>query len=80
MSDKEDQNKIRNKSKAEEPETAYNTIRFFNSVEEMNKYDYQQYSKMTPEERLNAVCEMRDAYWPDEKENKPFGSNIYFKE
>lgn len=66
-------------SKAGETGTAYKTVRFFNSLDEMNEYDYRVYSKMTPEERLQDVCEMRDAYWPGEVEKRPFGRYIYIK-
>ncbi len=75
----ENKNSDRERNKAQEPQKDYKTIRFFDSFEEMNEYDYQQYANMTPKERLQAVCQMRDAYWPEEKKKKPFGSFIFIK-
>ncbi len=42
-------------------------ITFFDSVEQMNEYDYKLYANMTPKERLEMVYKMRNAIWPQKK-------------
>lgn len=79
MGKKENKNNDRQEGKAEKPEAAYKTIRFFDSFEEADEYEYEQYAKMSPAKRLSIVCEMRDTFWPEEKEEQPAKRRIHFK-
>jgi hypothetical protein len=63
----------------EEPGLSYNTVHFFDSFEEMNRYDHQQYANMTPEERLRTVFKMRKRIWPNQQSPSCFGKHIHIK-
>jgi hypothetical protein len=68
MDKRDDQNK------AEEPQTAFKTIRIFDSIEEMNEYDSKYRASLSHGESLRQVEELRKrifhehllpkGYWP----------------
>lgn len=51
----------------------------FCSLEEMEQDNYIYWMSLTPEQRLEIVCEMRKRMWKTAKKTKtPFGNRIYF--
>lgn len=79
--DRKERNKSE-KGQVEEPQVVYDKkeIKFFDSFEELNEYEYQEYAKMSPIERLRTVSKMRYACWPEEKTENLFGLYITVKE
>lgn len=79
MSNK-DPNNSEKEEKAEEPETAFKTVRFFDSFEEMDRFEYRQYAKMSPEERLLTVLKIRNRVWPEESYTQSGNRHVHFKD
>jgi hypothetical protein len=59
MDNETNKNSLNNHNKAEEPETAFKTIRVFDSFEEMNEYDSKQRASLSHGECLQQVEELR---------------------
>lgn len=59
MSDKKNTETDKNQNKAEEPATAYKTIRVFNSFEEAEEFEAKQRAALSYDKRMKHIEELR---------------------
>jgi hypothetical protein len=80
MNNEENNNSKNDQNKAEEPRTAFKTIRFFNSFEEQEEDEIRWLASLSPEEHLrNTTSLIKRVFAEDLKRNPYIGTEIQFE-
>jgi hypothetical protein len=81
MNEEKRNNSENDQNKAEEPETAFKTVRIFDSFEEQEKEELKWLASQTPEQHLQHATDLvKRMFDEDLKKHPTVGNHIYFEE